>query len=144
MSSKITLQTSIDYLFTAQKIKFSIKDFLNRCDQIRRELRIWSHLLKKSLMQNFIYCAVLETFNSRMSMRKTPASFQFAITCILPPFSLFPFRKKIKFVSNSKLLMLHYCRYKNLLMSPSSHTNDMPKVSHYDCVYFLRYTHPRL
>ena len=24
----------------------------------RRKLRIWSHLLKKSLMENFIFCAV--------------------------------------------------------------------------------------
>ena len=36
---------------TAQKIKFSIKDFLNKCGQIHRKLRIWSHLLKKSLMK---------------------------------------------------------------------------------------------
>ena len=38
---------------TAQKIKFSIKDFF-------RKLRIWSHLLKKSLMENFLFCAVLK------------------------------------------------------------------------------------
>ena len=43
---------------TAQKIKFSIKDFFNRCGQIRRKMRIWSHLLKKSLIENFIFCAV--------------------------------------------------------------------------------------
>ena len=43
---------------TAQKVKFSIKDFFNKCDQIRRKLRIWSHLLEKSLMENFIFCAV--------------------------------------------------------------------------------------
>ena len=43
---------------TAQKIKFSIKDFFSKCDQIRRKLRIWSHLPKKSLMENFIFCAV--------------------------------------------------------------------------------------
>ena len=43
---------------TAQKIKFSIKDFFSKCDQIRSFLQIWSHLLKKSLMENFIYCAV--------------------------------------------------------------------------------------
>ena len=30
-------------------MKFSIKDFFSKCDQIRRNLRIWSHLLKKSL-----------------------------------------------------------------------------------------------
>ena len=43
---------------TAQKMKFSIKDFFSKCDQIRRKLRIWSHLLKKSLMENFIFYAV--------------------------------------------------------------------------------------
>ena len=43
---------------TAQKIKFSIKDFFSKCDQMRSFLRIWFHLLKKSLMENFIFCAV--------------------------------------------------------------------------------------
>ena len=31
---------------TAQKMKFSIKDYFSKCDQIRSFLRIWSHLLK--------------------------------------------------------------------------------------------------
>ena len=44
---------------TAQKMKFSIKDFFSKCDQIRRNLQIWSHLLKISLMKNFIFlCSV--------------------------------------------------------------------------------------
>ena len=43
----------------AQKMKFSIKDFFSKCDQIRRKLRFWSHLLKKTLMENFIFCAVI-------------------------------------------------------------------------------------
>ena len=47
-----------DIATIAQKMKFSIKDFFNKCDQIRSFLRIWSHLLKKSLMENFIFCAV--------------------------------------------------------------------------------------
>ena len=38
-------------------MKFSKKDFFSICDQMRRELRIWLHLLKKPLMENFIYCA---------------------------------------------------------------------------------------
>ena len=62
----------------AQKMKFSIEDFFNKCDPIRRTVLscikdkiyysafirrntvpcIWSHLLKKSLMANFIFCAV--------------------------------------------------------------------------------------
>ena len=40
-------------------MKFSIQDFFSKCDQIRRKQQIWSHLLKKSLMENFIFCAVI-------------------------------------------------------------------------------------
>ena len=39
-------------------MKFSITDFFRKYDQILRELRMWSHLLKKSVMENFIFCAV--------------------------------------------------------------------------------------
>ena len=39
-------------------MKLSIKDFFSKCDQIRRKRRIWSHLLQKSLMENFIFYAV--------------------------------------------------------------------------------------
>ena len=41
-----------------KKMKFFVKDFFSKCDQIRRKLRIWSHLLRKSLMENFIFRAV--------------------------------------------------------------------------------------
>ena len=51
----VTLQFSTH---TAQKNKFSIKDFSSKCDQIHIFLRIWSRLLKQSLMENFIFCAV--------------------------------------------------------------------------------------
>ena len=43
---------------TAQKMKFPITDFFSKCDQICSFLRIWSHLLKKSIMENLIFCAV--------------------------------------------------------------------------------------
>ena len=43
---------------TAQKMKFFFKDLFRKSDQIRSFLRIWPHLLKKSLMENFIFCAV--------------------------------------------------------------------------------------
>ena len=36
-------------------MKFSIKDFFCKWDQTRKKLRIWSYLLKKSLMENFIF-----------------------------------------------------------------------------------------
>ena len=45
--------------YTVKKKKFFIKDFFSKCDQIRSFLRIWSHLLKKSLMENFFLCAVI-------------------------------------------------------------------------------------
>ena len=40
------------------KNKFSTKDFFSECDQILSFLQIWSHLLKKSLMENFVFSAV--------------------------------------------------------------------------------------
>ena len=40
-----------------KKMKLFIKDFFSKYDEIRF-LRIWSHLLKKLLMENFIFCAV--------------------------------------------------------------------------------------
>ena len=46
---------------TAQRMKFFIWDFFNKCDRIQSFLRVWSHLLKKSLMENFIFCAVYGT-----------------------------------------------------------------------------------
>ena len=39
-------------------MKFYIMNFFSKCDQIRRKLWIWSHLLKKSLMENVIVSAV--------------------------------------------------------------------------------------
>ena len=42
----------------AQKMKFSIKNFFSKWDQIRSFRWIWSHLLNKSVMENFIFCAV--------------------------------------------------------------------------------------
>ena len=44
-------------IVSASLMKFSIRDFFSKCEQICRKLRIWSHLLKKSLMENFIFCA---------------------------------------------------------------------------------------
>ena len=51
--SKLIIKTP-ERLFTAQKITFSIKFLFSKCDQIRRFLRIWSHLLKRSPKINFI------------------------------------------------------------------------------------------
>ena len=40
-------------------MRFSIKEFFSKCDQICKKLWISSHLLKKILMDNFIFCAVV-------------------------------------------------------------------------------------
>ena len=45
-------------------MKFSNKDFFSQFDQIRRKLQIWSNWLEKSLMENFIFCAVLNADKS--------------------------------------------------------------------------------
>ena len=37
-----------------KKMKFSVGDFWSKCDQVRGKLRIWSYLLKKFLMENFV------------------------------------------------------------------------------------------
>ena len=47
-------------IFTAQKkMKFSIKEFFSKFNQICCFCRMRSHLLKKSLMENFIFSAVI-------------------------------------------------------------------------------------
>ena len=59
---------------TAQKMKFSIRDFFSKCDQIRSFLWIWSHLLKKSLMENFFFFLQCDpnatTFCTRLFLHK--------------------------------------------------------------------------
>ena len=45
--------------FTAQKMKFSIKYFFSKCEQIRRKLRIWSHLLKNPQWKTLIFVQYL-------------------------------------------------------------------------------------
>ena len=49
------------------KIKFSIEYLFSKYDQIRRNLQIWSHLLEKSIMENFIFCEVPD-FASTLSL----------------------------------------------------------------------------
>ena len=47
--SYLTNRSKLEFpRFTGQKMKISIKGSFSKCDQIRRKLRVWSHLLKKS------------------------------------------------------------------------------------------------
>ena len=68
MKTLISDITLIIY-FTAQKMRFSVKDFFSKCDQIRSFLQIWSHLLNKSLMENFLLCAVSAVVHPRCLSR---------------------------------------------------------------------------
>ena len=52
-------------------MKFSIKDFFSKCDQIRRKL-----LLKKSLLENFIFCAVINVRNRKIFVDTYSQSFR--------------------------------------------------------------------
>ena len=54
-----TRKRSCPKVYSARKMKFSIKDFFSKRYHIRNKLRISSHLLKNSLMENFIFCVVL-------------------------------------------------------------------------------------
>ena len=51
-------------------MKFYIEDFFSKCDQIRSFLWIWSHLLKKSLMENFIFRAVNRVLLQRRILKR--------------------------------------------------------------------------
>ena len=57
--------------FTVIK-KFFIKDFFGKCEQIRRKLRIWLHLLNKFLMENFIFaqCKLVKITNNSKILLK--------------------------------------------------------------------------
>ena len=50
---KFVSHQNLPRIHIPQKMKFSIKDFFSN-----RKRRIWSHLLKRSLMENFIFCAM--------------------------------------------------------------------------------------
>ena len=78
--TKVIIYPKLDFLFchTTEKMKFSIKDFLSKCDQICGKLRIWSHLLKNSLMKNFVslqYQSSLDPHKVLLLEQKTGLTF---------------------------------------------------------------------
>ena len=98
--------------YTAQKMKFSLKDFFSICDQMRRKLRIWSHLLKKSLTENFIFCTVLVYHNLPYFSRKLADEticwifdirvFSFHIICNIPKSILSCLTRVILFINEDR------------------------------------------
>ena len=64
-------------------MKFSIKNFFSKCDQICGNLRIWLHFLKKSLMENFIFCSVIRT-HRLSNIPQQPYNWLFEYTLLKP------------------------------------------------------------
>ena len=81
---------------TAQKMKFSIKDFFSKCDQVHRKLRIWSHLLKRSITENFVFCAVYGVNRWSVIKKRIFRVFQFVCVCCCP--YPYPLHKKQPFL----------------------------------------------
>ena len=70
MTSQVQAQAPIEN--TTEKMKFSIKDFFSKCDQIRRKLKksLMKNLLKKPLMKNLVFCAVKQSHNEALPDNK--------------------------------------------------------------------------
>ena len=64
---------------TVQKMKFSIRDFFSKCDHVRSFLLTGSHLLKKSLTENFVFCAL----NNARFQKKEEGGYQIIFNNIL-------------------------------------------------------------
>ena len=97
---------------TAKKMKFSIMDFFSKCDQISSLLRIWSHLLKKYLMENFIFCAVLDL----LSVKEIELSNNFA-------------KKRLDQYEFEKILLcLHIHRWKILMISWTKSLDNFSEI----------------
>ena len=101
LSCSKSILTITEFLKTAQKMKFSIKDFFSKCDQNLRKLRIWLHSLKKSLIEIFIFSAVkvilrsvsysfrLKVLVKHFSCHRSIRSQMFVLIGVLKNFAIF-------------------------------------------------------
>ena len=105
-------------------MKFSIKDFFSKCDQIRRKLAIWSHLLKKSLMENFLFCTVSPPQITQFSsINMTSNVRQYNVH--------YYYRKKINILARNGKIETNMTKYKN-----TSYQKQVVK-----CYLFLNFFH---
>ena len=58
-------------------------DFFSKCDQIRSFLQIWSHLLTKSVMENFVFCAKFPADRSHLLKKPLMENFIFCAVIYL-------------------------------------------------------------
>ena len=97
-------------------MKFCIKDFFIKCDQICNFLRIWSHLLQKALMENFIFVFALRLVSKKGGGDYSAGeNLQKIIKCMINS------KSTISIISwNNALLslMLNLKRYKHINLIP--------------------------
>ena len=104
------------WLNPAQKMKFSIKSFFSRSDQIRSFLRIWSYLLKKSLMENLIFLFSEKTSSAYDLLKTAPNIFtKFAKKQLCWSLSLIKllFQNFLQFCESFHRLFLEHLRMAN-------------------------------
>ena len=109
---KKNLQDSVvkPIIFTAQRIKFCVKDLFNKCEQIRSFMRINSHLLKKSLTENIIFWALVQANRQETTVKmKKTYSLKNHVT------SLFTFFKKVSSICDFFTAWCLDVRFYNLL-----------------------------
>ena len=61
MFAKLLKVTSKTRKSAAKKVKFSATAFFSKSEENHRTLQICSHMLKKSLMENFNFCVVKQS-----------------------------------------------------------------------------------
>ena len=61
MFAKLLKVTSKTRKSAAKKVKFSVTGFFSKSEENHRTLQICSHMLKKSLMENFNFCVVKQS-----------------------------------------------------------------------------------
>ena len=146
---------------TVWRVKlFPLRVFFSKCDQIRRKLPISSHLLKKSLMENFIFCAVHPTLYNQILNEFKELK---ALECLYLSFILEKTivihrtweheRKKTRLLRKTDLLSIHgyftvfKLIYKQVITDLSSSESDTSQLNRYlyvKCVvvYFQNYLPP--
>ena len=78
----LLLETNlIQFAYTTQKMRFSFIDFFSKYNHVHRKLRIWSPLLKKSLLENFIFCALIRIFSCLCNLSSAKSYFLKAQNC---------------------------------------------------------------
>ena len=150
---KFTVKHLCHRLIVTQKMKFSIKDFFCKCDQIHSFLFIWSHLLKKSLMENFIFCAVdqsMMNYFCGMTERLKTLSLIFSwdhCQMISPSQTSQPPRAGLETRQNQSWLRLCSSDYSNFIKTRLQHSvffkvfqQNFKNISSITCFYWINKT----